>query len=57
MNHHPDATIFQFIILTFIYSSTCFGCFPAHHQELLMMGGLKMHGLTNLKFQKEYGAI
>jgi hypothetical protein len=23
-----------FIILTFIYSSTCFGRFPAHHQEL-----------------------
>jgi hypothetical protein len=33
---------FQFIILTFVYSSTCFGRFPAHHQELnelLMMGG------------------
>jgi hypothetical protein len=50
INHQPDATIFQFIILTFIYSSTCFGYFPAHHQELkpeastvvielLMMGG------------------
>ena len=26
--------IFQFIILTFIYSATCFGCFPADHQEL-----------------------
>jgi hypothetical protein len=25
---------FQFIILTFVYSSTCFGRFPAHHQEL-----------------------
>ena len=25
---------FQFIILTFVYSSTCFGSFPAHHQEL-----------------------
>jgi hypothetical protein len=24
----------QFIILTFIYSSTCFGCPHAHHQEL-----------------------
>ena len=34
INHQPDATIFQFIILTFIYSSTCFGCFPTHHQEL-----------------------
>ena len=34
INHQPDATVFQFIILTFVYSSTCFGCFPAHHQEL-----------------------
>jgi hypothetical protein len=25
---------FQFIILTFIYSSTCFGHPHAHHQEL-----------------------
>jgi hypothetical protein len=25
---------FQFIILTFVYSSTCFGHFPAHYQEL-----------------------
>jgi len=33
INHQPDATIFQFIILTSIYSSTCFGRFPAHHQE------------------------
>ena len=24
----------QFIILTLIYSSTCFGRLPAHHQEL-----------------------
>jgi len=30
INHQPNATIFQFIILTFIYSSTCFGLFPAH---------------------------
>jgi len=34
INHQPDATIFQFIILTFVYSSTCFGPFTAHHQEL-----------------------
>jgi hypothetical protein len=34
INHQPDATIFQFIILTFIYSSTCFGRSPAHHQQL-----------------------
>jgi len=34
INHQPNATIFQFIILTFIYSSTCFGRFSAHHQEL-----------------------
>jgi hypothetical protein len=24
---------FQFIILMFIYNSTCFGLFPAYHQE------------------------
>ena len=34
INHQPDATIFQFIILTFVYSSTCFGRYSAHHQEL-----------------------
>jgi hypothetical protein len=34
INHQPDATFFQFIILMFVYSSTCFGGFPAHHQEL-----------------------
>jgi hypothetical protein len=26
--------IFQFIILTFVYGSICFGRFPAHYQEL-----------------------
>jgi hypothetical protein len=39
INHQPDATIFQFIILTFIYNSTCFGRFPAHHQELIDCSG------------------
>jgi hypothetical protein len=34
INHQPDATVFQFTILTFVYSSTRFGRFPAHHQEL-----------------------
>jgi hypothetical protein len=34
INHQPDAKSFQFLILTFVYSSTCFGRFPAHHQEL-----------------------
>jgi len=34
INHQPDATIFQFIILTFIYSPTCFGRSSTHHQEL-----------------------
>ena len=34
IDHQPDATIFQFIILTFIYSATCFGRSPAHHQKL-----------------------
>ena len=33
INHQHDATIIQFIILTFVYSSTCFGLLPAHHQE------------------------
>jgi len=28
INHQPDAKIFQFIILTFIYSSKCFGRSP-----------------------------
>jgi hypothetical protein len=32
--HQPDATILQFIILKFLYSSTCFGRLPAQHQEL-----------------------
>jgi hypothetical protein len=39
INHQPDATIFQFIILMFIYSSTCFGRFPAHHQEFNVCSG------------------
>jgi hypothetical protein len=34
INDQPNAAIFRFIILTFIYSSTCFGRFPAHYQEL-----------------------
>jgi hypothetical protein len=34
IDHQPDAYIFQFIILTFNYSSTCFWRFPAHHQKL-----------------------
>jgi hypothetical protein len=34
INHQPDTTVFQFITLTFIYSSTCFGSSPAHHQEI-----------------------
>jgi hypothetical protein len=34
INHQLDATVFQFIILTFVYNSTCFGRFSAHHQEL-----------------------
>jgi hypothetical protein len=34
INYQPDAAIFQFIILTFIYNSSYFGRFPAHHQEL-----------------------
>jgi hypothetical protein len=34
INHQPDATVFQFLILTFVYSSTCFGRLPAHNQGL-----------------------
>jgi hypothetical protein len=34
INHQTGATIFQFIILTFIYGSTCFGHSLAHYQEL-----------------------
>jgi hypothetical protein len=34
INHPPDAKIFQFIILMFVYSSTCFRPFPVNHQEL-----------------------
>src|SRR5215475_15619956 len=40
INHQPDATVFQFIILTFVYSSTCFWRFPAHHQELNDCSGI-----------------
>jgi UDP-N-acetylglucosamine:LPS N-acetylglucosamine transferase len=39
INHQPDATVFQFIILKFVYSSTCFGRFPAYHQELNYCSG------------------
>ena len=55
INNQPDATIFQFIILTFIYSSTCFGRFPAHHQELNDCSGslwfyLRIVGIVVLLF-------
>jgi hypothetical protein len=33
INHQSNAKVFQFIIPTFVYSSTCFGRFPAHHQD------------------------
>jgi len=39
INHQREATFFQFIILTFVYSSTCFGRFPAHHHELIDCSG------------------
>jgi hypothetical protein len=39
INHQPDATIFQFIILPFVYSSTSFGRLSAHHQELNDISG------------------
>ena len=34
INLQAYAKVFQFIILTFIYTSTCFGRSHAHHQEL-----------------------
>jgi hypothetical protein len=34
INHQPDATIFQLIIMMFMYNSKSFGRFLAHHQEL-----------------------
>jgi hypothetical protein len=34
INLQPDATVFQFIILTFVYSSTCFVRFSAYHPGL-----------------------
>jgi hypothetical protein len=39
IKNQPDSTIFQFIILTFIYSSAYFGPFPANHQELNACSG------------------
>jgi hypothetical protein len=33
INHQTNATILQFIILTFVYSSIGFGRFLTHHQE------------------------
>jgi hypothetical protein len=39
INHQPDATVFQFIILMFIYSLTCFGRSPTRHQELNACSG------------------
>jgi hypothetical protein len=51
MNHQPDATNFQFIILTFVYSSTCFGRFSTHHQELNdCSGSLWFYFLTVVMF-------
>ena len=34
INHQLDATIYLVYYLAFIYSSTCFGRFHTHHQEL-----------------------
>jgi hypothetical protein len=39
IDHQPNATIFQFIILMLVYSSTCFGRLPVHHQELIDCSG------------------
>jgi hypothetical protein len=52
INHQPDATIFQFIIKTFLYSSTCYRRFAAHHQELYICFPICLHGVDeeNLVF-------
>jgi hypothetical protein len=42
-NHQPDATVFHFIILTFVYSSTSFGHFPTRHRELDISGSLWLY--------------
>jgi hypothetical protein len=34
IDHQPYAAVFQFIILKFVYSSTCFGRFPTNYQDL-----------------------
>jgi hypothetical protein len=31
LNHQPNIKIFQFIILTFVYGSTCFGHYYSYH--------------------------
>ena len=64
INHQPDATTFQFIILTFIYSSTCFRAFSCPSSgydtkvkpeaataviELLMMGRKTPGNMLNCK--------
>jgi len=46
INHQPDETVFQFIILTFIYSSTCSGVFPPIIRS--SMTGVADPGFTRL---------
>jgi hypothetical protein len=40
--------VFQFIIMKFVYSSTCFGRFPTHHQELNDCSGSLWFYLRNV---------
>jgi hypothetical protein len=48
MNHQPDATTFQFIILKFVYSLPSFRNFPANHQELNDCSGSLWFYLRNV---------
>jgi hypothetical protein len=54
LNHKSDATNFQFIILKFIYNSTCFGRFPAHHQKLNDCSGSLCFYLRIVVIQHHY---
>jgi hypothetical protein len=47
INLQPEATIIRFIILIFIYSSTCFGRFPAFPPIIRTQHGC--HHDTNVK--------
>jgi hypothetical protein len=53
INHQPDVTILQFIILTFVYNSTSFGLFPGHHQKLNDCSGLPVRPRTQHNYHHD----